>query len=114
MDLMNLLPQVKPKVTMPKIPDAWMDAELMKAELEKAGFKDVESHQVPTTMQFDKLAPLVDFMITKMPHMVMLTKDFSEEEMAKLKELMTAEGKKMNPDEPGVLTGTALVAVGKK
>ena len=114
MDLMNLLPQVKPEAKMPEMPKEWMDVDLIKAELEKAGFKDVESHQVHTTMQFDKMAPLVDFMLMKSPHMVMLTQNYSEDDMAKLKSLMTVEGKKMNANEPGVLTGTALIAVGRK
>ena len=114
MDLMNLLPQVRPDKTMPEMPKAWMNGDLMKAELEKAGFIDVESHQVPTAMRFDTLASLVDFMLTKMPHMVMLTRDFSEEDITKLKDIMVAEGKKMNADEPGTLKGTALVAVGRK
>jgi len=45
---------------------------------------------------------------------VMLIKDLSEEDLQKLKDLMKSEGKKMCSTEPGELTGTALVAVGRK
>ena len=114
MDLMNLLPQIRPDITMPEIPKDWQNVDLLKNELETAGFKDVEAHQVETRMTFDKLDRLMDFMLTKMPHMAMLTKDFSEDEMAKLKALFLEEGRKMCSDEPGEFTGVALVAIGRK
>ena len=114
MELMSLLPQVRPDKKMPEIPKEWMNVDGMKSELQKAGFENVESHQVHTSMHFEKLASLVDFMANKMPHMVMLTKDFTEDDKEKLTALMIAEGKKMCSTEPGTLQGTALVCVGRK
>lgn len=114
LDLMRLLPRVRPDKRLPDLPKEWEDIDLMKRELEKAGFRDVEGYPVETKMTFDKLEPLVDFLITKMPHMVMLTKDFSEGERASLKDLLLEEGRKMCPNEPGSFVGTALVAVGRK
>ena len=112
-DLMNLVPTIRPDKKMPAVPKEWDNVELLKKELEKAGFQDVESHQVQTSMKVDKWEPMMDFMLGKMPHMVMLTKDFSEDEMTRLRTLFLEEGRKMC-DEPGELEGTALVAVGRK
>lgn len=111
---MNLLPTVRPDKKTPDLPREWMSAEGMKAELEKAGFRDVESCQVHTGMSFEKLESLVDFILEKMPHIVLLLEDFSAEDKSKLKALMMAEGRKMCPDDPGRLTGISLVAVGRK
>lgn len=114
MDLMNILPRIRPDKTMPSVPKEWQSWEAMKGELEKAGFKDVEALQVETTMSFEKYDPYIDFMVDKMPHMVHLIADFSAEEKAKLKQEMKEEMKKMSPQEPGTLKGVALVAVGRK
>lgn len=114
MELMALLPQVRPDKEFPEIPKEWENVDMMKAELEKAGFKNVESQRVPTQMTFEKRDTLIDFMLNKMPHMVMMMKDFTEEQREKLKALMTEKGKEMSPEEPGKFTGTALVAVGRK
>ena len=113
-DLMNLLLKIRPDVKMPKIPEDWVSADGIKGVLEKAGFRDVESQQVPTTLSHDKWEPFAEFITTKMPHMVMLMKDMSDEEKAKFQELVVEEGKRMCPDEPFTLSGTALVAVGRK
>lgn len=114
LQLMNKLPQVRPDKEMPKIPDAWANAAPMKAELEKAGFRDVEAYEVDVEMTVDKLGTFVDFMLDKMPHMVALMKDFTDEEKEQLRNLIFQEGRKLCPEDPGVLTGVSLVAVGKK
>ena len=114
MDLMAMLPQVRPDKKFPEMPKEWMNVDAIKGELEKAGFNDVESHRVATQMAFEKAESFVEFTLTKMPHMVMLMEDFSQEETAQLKALLTNKIKEMSPSEPGKLSGTALVAVGKK
>lgn len=106
--------RVRPDKDMPEIPASWQEVEPLKEELEKAGFEQVESYEVETTMQFERLESLMDFLLQKLPHMQMLTKDMSEDDMGKLKELMVLEGRDMSSSEPGTLTGTALVAVGRK
>ncbi len=70
MDLMALLPRIRPDKIMPKMPKEWENVDLMGEELRKAGFRDVESHRVPTSMKYESLEGLADFMATKMPHMV--------------------------------------------
>jgi ubiquinone/menaquinone biosynthesis C-methylase UbiE len=114
LQLMNLLPKVRPDKEMPTIPKAWKDAAPMKAELEKAGFRDVEAHEVHVEMTVDKMEAFVDFMLHKMPHMVMLTKDFTSDEEEQLRKLVLQEGRKLCPEDPGILTGVSLVAVGTK
>ena len=113
-DLMKLVSRVRSDKKLPEIPKEWQSVDLLQTQLEKAGFKDVEGHRVETKMTFEKLEPLADFMLTKMPHMIMLTEDFSADERAKLKAVFVEEGKKMCSDEPGEFYGVALVAVGRK
>lgn len=45
---------------------------------------------------------------------VMLTKDFSDDEKKRFRDLMYEEGRKMCPNDGGSLKGTAIVAIGKK
>lgn len=44
----------------------------------------------------------------------MLMKDFTDDERARLRALLLDETRKLCPEDPGTLTGVALVAVGKK
>jgi len=68
LDLTNLLKVVRPDKVMPELPAGWREADAMKAELEKAGFRDVACEEVTTKLSFDSMDELVDFMLTKMPH----------------------------------------------
>lgn len=114
MDVMMLLPRIRPDKKNPSMPPEWMEVDKMKGELEKAGFKDVESVQVPTSMGYDRRADFVELCLTKMPPLRASLKDFTEDDMAQLRTLMDEELKKMCPDEPGTLQGVALVATGRK
>lgn len=113
-DLMNLLPKIRPDKQTPELPKEWSSAEAVKGELEKAGFADVQAWRVPTTMHFEKLEAQIDFMMTKMPHMVKIMEDFSENDRADLKSLWMEKGREMCSTEPGEFKGTALVAAGRK
>lgn len=113
MDLMALIPKIRSDKKMPEMPKEWMDVELMKGELEKAGFREVESHKVDVTMKMENLEALCD-MLLKMPHIAMMTSDFSEADHAKFKTMMFEEGRKMAPRDPVELKGVSLVAVGRK
>ncbi|KAK5174342.1 uncharacterized protein LTR77_001422 [Saxophila tyrrhenica] len=114
MDLMYLLPTIRPDKVMPQMRPEWIDATKLKGELEKAGFKDVDVREVKTQMAFEKRKPLIEFMSVKMPHLKPLVEDMPEEEIQKYQDLMDEEMKKMDPNEPGKLKGITLVAVGKK
>lgn len=114
LQLMNLLPKIRPDKKMPTIPEEWKNAGPMKAELEKAGFRDVEAQEVHVEMTVDNMETFVTFMSEKMPHMVSLTEDFTSDEMKQFKSLVLDEARKLCPKDPGVLKGVALVAVGKK
>ena len=45
---------------------------------------------------------------------VMLQQDFTDDERTRLRQLTIDEAKKLSPTDPAVLTGVALVAIGKK
>ena len=65
---MSLLPTIRPDKQLPEMPENWKHAEPMKLELEKAGFKAVESQEVQVEMSVDNLELFVDFLLDKMPH----------------------------------------------
>ena len=113
LDLMRLISRIRPDKKLPDLPKEWNDVNSIKGELEKAGFRDVESHQVETTMRFDKVEDLSGILF-KLPHMVMMMNDFSEDETTRFKELMMDEARKLALHDPGELKGIALVAVGRK
>ncbi|EME49527.1 hypothetical protein DOTSEDRAFT_68335 [Dothistroma septosporum NZE10] len=114
MDLMKLASTIRSDKVVPELPKEWSSATAMKVEVEKAGFKDVTAEEVEVEMSFDRYEPLIDLLTTKMPHMINLLKEFSADEMQRLRGLMLARMKETVRSEPGVLHGTALIAVGKK
>lgn len=113
-DLMNLYIKVRPDKKEVQIPKAWSEVDALRTELDKAGFKDVECYPVKTQLEFQTVDSFVNLMADKMPHMQMATADMSKEEIKEFKRLMTEETRKLCPTEPGILYGTALVAIGRK
>lgn len=114
MELMHDVTKVRPDKEMPGIPEEWKSAGGVKREMEKAGFVDVEAHDVGVEMTFDSYEALVDMMMNTMPHMIKLMEDYSAEDRSKVKETMTKHAKEMAPHEPGTLRGTSIVAFGRK
>lgn len=114
LELMYTLDEVRSDLKLPSLPEKWSDVDLLKKELEIAGFKEVQSERVPVKMHFEKHEVLIDFLIEKLPHAVALTKQMSEEEVKKWKELATAKCKEYCADAPGELKGWSLMAIGRK
>lgn len=114
LDLMYTLEKVRPDLTLATLPEKWSDVDLLKKELEIAGFKDVRSERVPVTMKFEKHETLVNFLIEKLPHAVALTKQMTDDEVKRYKELAVEKCKELCPEAPGVLHGRSLMAIGRK
>lgn len=114
MDAAKLVEKVKPGLKAPFIPEDWASAPAMARELEKAGFQEVSAEEVELTMTFDTREALVDVLLDKMPQTKNLIKDFSEDETARLRQLVLEHIREASPSEPGTLKGKALVAVGRK
>jgi ubiquinone/menaquinone biosynthesis C-methylase UbiE len=114
LDIMKTLKLVRPDKVLPGLPENWSRVDLMKAELETAGFIDARTERVPVTMRFEDRDSFIDMLLTKMPHMVDMLQDMSTEEIAKLREVATDLSKKLSPESPGILKGMALLAVGRK
>lgn len=111
--LMGMIKTVRPDKEPPSIPAEWKDVELLKGELEKAQFKNVEAMEVEVTMSFESHDGLIDMLTSKMPPMLAMLKDFSEAEMRQFKDAMLKQVKEWCPELPGKMYGTALVAVGR-
>lgn len=114
LDVMNTLKGVRPDLKLPELPKAWSDAELLRGELEGAGFREVVCEKVAVKMQFERHETLVEWLLTKLPHIVAVTKDLSEEEMGRYREAATKLCKEYCPNAPGELSGRSLLAIGRK
>jgi ubiquinone/menaquinone biosynthesis C-methylase UbiE len=114
LDLMKMVTTVRAEKALPKLPAEWASVDGVKGELEKAGFKDVDAHRLEVKMLFETHESICKFMVEMMPHMVEMTKDWSQEEVKKLIETMTEKAKEMCLSEPGHLIGHAIVGIGRK
>lgn len=112
--LMGMIKTVRPDKEPPSISAEWKDVELLKGELERAQFKNVEAMEVEVTMGFESYDGLISMLTSKMPPMLAMLKDFSEAEMQQFKDAMLKQVKEWCPELPGKMYGTALVAVGRK
>ncbi|KXT07408.1 hypothetical protein AC578_419 [Pseudocercospora eumusae] len=110
----NGVTAVRPDAKTIEIPEEWKSAEGIAEELKKANFKDIDSVEVQVDMTFDSHDGLVELLSEKMPHIASMTKDWSEDEKKQLKQTFREMIKEASPSEPGRMTGTALVAVGRK
>ncbi|KAK3045163.1 hypothetical protein LTR53_020639, partial [Teratosphaeriaceae sp. CCFEE 6253] len=57
------------------MPEAWTSTGGIHGEFEKAGFRDVEVRECPVKMPIGDHDSFVEFMLTRMPHMVKLCED---------------------------------------
>ncbi|SMR44824.1 unnamed protein product [Zymoseptoria tritici ST99CH_3D1] len=114
MDTMKIPAKVRPDLQHPSVPTEWASAPALKAELEKAGFRDVQAQEVEVTMEFDTYDALLELCFEVMPHMAAVMKGISEEERTKVLSLAREMVESYSPTEPGKLTGIALVAGGRK
>jgi ubiquinone/menaquinone biosynthesis C-methylase UbiE len=114
LSLMYTLSDVRPDLELPSLPEKWSDVGLLKKEFEVAGFKDVQSERVLVKMKFEKHETLVNFLLEKLPHAIAFTKQMTEDEVRKWKELCVAKCKEFCPDAPGELSGWSLMAIGRK
>lgn len=114
LDLMKTLHDVRPDLTLPELPKNWSDVDLLRKELEGAGFKEAHAERVDVKMQFEKHETLVDWLIEKLPHAIAMTKQMSAEEVQKWKDIATEKCKRFCPSAPGELSGWSLMASGRK
>lgn len=84
------------------------------AQLEIAGYGDVEVHEVPVDIPFRSYASFVDVMMTRVAQMMTASQDVDEGQKHLLRGLMKEEMRGLCPTEPGVLKAISLVAVGVK
>lgn len=86
----------------------------LRTELERAGFRGVKVEEVGVELPFQTHALFVDILLTKMPPLVVLLKNFSQTQRDDLRAMMVEEMRALCPQQPGALKGVALVAVGTK
>ncbi|KAK4150308.1 methyltransferase [Chaetomidium leptoderma] len=113
LEMMQVLPIIKPELQS-AVKAKWTSVSAMKADLEQAGFREVDVEPVPVQVPFQSHDLFVDTLLTYQPRMVSLLRDFSEQQKATLRKLLIEEMKVYCPSEPGALNGVVLVATGCK
>ena len=113
LEMMQVLPIIKPELKS-AVKAKWTSISAMKADLEAAGFRDVDVEPVPVQVPFQSHDLFVDTLLTYQPRMTALLRDFTVEQKATLRKLLIEEMKVYCPNEPGALNGVVLVATGRK
>jgi hypothetical protein len=65
-------------------------------------------------MSFEDNTEIVDYLMSALPFMPMLTKDMTGEEIRRSRDLMIQHVKEEYPTLPGKLPGRAIIGIGKK
>ncbi|KAK6079475.1 nucleoside-diphosphate-sugar epimerase [Seiridium cupressi] len=102
------LHKLRPDVKALCLPEGWDTESALKKELEKAGFRDVETHLVPVEVAYQTYDVLAEVLTTRVPHIVARTSDFTDEERETLKKMIVEETRALCPTEPGALKGFAI------
>ncbi|KAB8416351.1 hypothetical protein FH972_024872 [Carpinus fangiana] len=93
---------------------SWSSTEGVVNQLEVAGFRDIQAVEVDTSMPYDSHEEFCNFLLTQLPHMKKITSTWPEEKLRRAEQDTVARMKMMSPKAPGNLSGTAVVAVGRK
>lgn len=112
--ILRVVEKVEPSHSAPSIPEEWATADNLALQLEIAGYRDVEVHEVPVDIPFRSYESFVDVVLTRVTQMMNASRDLSEKQRVLLKSLMIQEMKGLCPNEPGALKAVSLVAVGVK
>lgn len=112
--ILKVISKLDPSHKPPAIGEEWGTASGVRAQLETAGFRDVEVREVQVDIPFKSHASFVEVMLTRVTQMVVASRGLPEGAQDKLRSLMIDEIKSICPTEPGVLKGVSLVAFGRK
>ena len=99
---------------MPALTEPWISEEGIKGELKAAGFRDIEISFAPLDMPFEDHSEIVDHPMNTMPFVPFLTKDMTDEDISRARELMIENLKKEYPTLPGKMPGLAIIGAGRK
>jgi SAM-dependent methyltransferase len=111
-ELMQKITEVRPEKKVPQPAPMWRTEEGVKGELDGAGFKESQAYSVPIYMPFEDPTEIVDYLMSTMPFMPMVTKDMTTEEISRARDLMIQHVKEEYAD--GKLPGIAILGIGKK
>lgn len=113
-EMMGKVTEVRPEKKVPGPGSIWKSEDGVKGELEAAGFKNVQAYSASIYMPFEDYVEIVDYLMSTLPFMPMLTKDMTAEEISRLRDLMIQQVREEYPTLPGKLPGLAIVGVGRK
>lgn len=85
--LMVKITEVRPDKKIPEPGPPWTTEDGVKGELDATGFKDVQTYSTPVYMPFEDHAEIVDYLMSSLPFMPMVTKvcGFSEQFLSGLR-----------------------------
>ena len=105
---------VRPDKNLPAPNACWRSSEGLGGELEAAGFRDVQVFEAPSYMPFEDHEEIVQYLVSSLPPMKMLTADMTKEEIQKVVDMTIDWLKNKYPTTPARMVGTALIAIGRK
>ncbi|KJR83629.1 methyltransferase family protein [Sporothrix schenckii 1099-18] len=114
MDLMYYPKKVRPDLVMPRLPNTWTSVDGVTAQLEKAGFQEIEVLETEGYWPFDDYDEACRFILTKLPLSSRVVGQMTEEEVLKTHELMVRDLKEWYPSVPAKMVGNATVAFARK
>lgn len=104
---------IRPGTNLRLLQGPWTSEAGVKGLLEAAGFTDVETILVPSTMPYESHIEFAK-MLLSMPVMKSTIEDYSDSEGERLLDALIAELGKRNPAQPGELQGTSIVALARR
>lgn len=111
--LENAIEDIRPGTNLRMIKEEWKNEDSVKRILERAGFVEIETFVVENEMEYERHEVFADTLLT-MPIMKDATADFDESEVLRLRKCVAQQLRKRNPDEPGMLKGSNIVALARK
>lgn len=104
---------VRPGTNLQMIQEPWASEAGVKSELEAAGFGDVETFVVDSVMKYERHNDFAKMLLT-MPVMKNVIGDYTEDEKDRLLAELVVALRSRNAAEPGELSGSSIVALGRK
>jgi len=104
---------IRPGSNFHLLQEPWASEAGVKGELEACGFVDTEAFPVESEMRYEKHEEFANLLLV-MPAMKVALESYTEDEKKRLFVEVVEALRARNPAEPGTLTGTSIVALGRR
>lgn len=105
--------KVKPGTNLGLLSGVWTSEEGVKGELTAAGFVEAKTYLIESEVSYQNHQQFGE-MLLQMPVMKQAIDGMSEDEKQRLPGVVVEDLRKINPTQPGTLSGTAIIAISRK